>query len=472
MDESAAPLAAAWFAAQAAHRRPLQIPGHKNRYSAPTSDDALGADLLRPLVRDDIPLQGGVDDNAFSNRYLEQAEARWSAAVQADHSRFVVGGSTQGNIAALAAVTRPGEPVAVDRTSHRSTQSALVISGARPQWVFPQIHPEFGLPIGVSSTLDIPSGVTALFVTSPSYVGTLSDVAGLADASHRVGIPLVVDQAWGAHLGFIDGMGASALGADVVVTSVHKTLMGYSQTAVVTMIEGLVARQHVDRCVDLVQTTSPSGTLLASIDATRAVLEHDKGVAIERLIESVASMRRRLARIPGLVVLNDEIALMDPFKVTLWLPRTGASGFRIGADLTNLGHSPEAADRDTVVLTMTLLDEPEFFEEATAILTGLVEKYRGESREPAPAELWSIEPEVVISPRDAFFAKRRRIALADAAGEVSAEQFCPYPPGVPLLAPGERVTAETISAITRAGEIGRVAYSSDPSLRTIEVVDA
>jgi lysine decarboxylase len=125
------PLLDAWFAARKKNRRPLQIPGHKNRYAH--GEDALGADLLGPLLRDDVPLQGGVDDNAYSHRYLEQAEALWSSAVGADQARFLVGGSSQGNIAALSAVSHLGRPVAIDRTSHRSAQAALVISGARPE---------------------------------------------------------------------------------------------------------------------------------------------------------------------------------------------------------------------------------------------------------------------------------------------------------------------------------------------------
>ncbi len=470
---SQAPLVTAWQEAMAAGRRPLQIPGHKNRYSADAP--ALGDDLLRALVRDDIPLQGGVDDNAFSHRYLEQAESLWAKAVGADHCRFLVGGSSQGNIAALSAVTHPGRPVAVDRTSHRSTHAALVITGARPVWVYPDIHPEFGLPMGVPATaLDaIDSDVSALFVTSPSYVGTLCDVESLARAAHDRGVPLVVDQAWGAHLGFMPARGAIAQGADVSVTSVHKTLMGFSQSAVISMRGELVASSHLDRCVDLVATTSPSGTLLASIDASRAVMERDGAAALDRTVDLVRRMRRRLAGVRGLVVLDDGTieADLDPFKVTLWLPGTGVSGVDLNDRLWSLGHGPESADRDSLVLTMSLLDEPEFVDTVTDALISLIEEHRGEARTGVSSAVWAVEPEVVLTPREAFFARRGRVRLTDAIGEVSAEQFCPYPPGIPLLAPGERVTAEAVGAIAAAGLVGRVAYNSDPSLETIEIVD-
>ncbi|MDQ5973199.1 MAG: Decarboxylase [Actinomycetota bacterium] len=467
------PLADAWRQAMALRRRPLQIPGHKNRYA--TDEPALGDDLLRAMVRDDIPLQGGVDDNAFSHHYLEQAEELWAAAVGADHCRFLVGGSSQGNIAALSTVTHPGQPVAVDRTSHRSTHAALVITGARPVWVYPDLDPEFRLPIGIpAGDLErLTEPVTALFVTSPSYVGSLCDVPSLAAAAHVRGIPLVVDQAWGAHLGFLPGRGAIALGADVSVTSVHKALMGYSQTAVISMRHGLVDPRHLNRCVDLVATTSPSGTLMSSIDATRAVMERDGAAALDRTIELVLTMRRRLAAVPGLVILDDENVPngVDPFKVTLWLPRTGVSGIDLNARLWDLGHGPETADRDTLVLTITLLDEPEFVSHVTDVIIGLIEELRGDPRPGISAAVWALEPEVVVTPREAFFASRRRIDLADAVGEVSAEQFCPYPPGVPLIAPGERVTQAAVDALAVAARVGRVAYNSDPTMRTIEIVD-
>jgi lysine decarboxylase len=468
-----APLLAAWFAARAEARRPMQIPGHKNRYAH--GDDAFAADLIGPLVRDDMALQGGVDDNAFTHRYLEQAEALWSRAVGADHARFLVGGSSQGNIAALCAIARPDRDVVVDRTSHRSAHAGLVISGGRPVWIHPDLHPEFGVPVGVppSALTAVPGDATGVFVTSPSYVGTLSDVRGLAAVAHAHGLPLVVDQAWAAGLGFLPGRGAIEQGADLCVTSVHKALLGYSQTAVVTLRSGLVEVAQLDRSVDLTSTTSESGTLLASIDATRAALARDGGRALERTMAAAATMRHTLAGVRGLVVLDDTLIPggMDPFKVTLWLPRTGVDGVALGARLTELGHSPESADHDTVVMTVTLADDDAFLADMAGIVIALIDSLRGEPRPPAAAAVWSVDPEVVVTPREAFFARRRRIPLAQSVGEVSAEQFTPYPPGVPLLAPGERITAEVVAAVAAAGRVGRVAYSSDRTLATVEVVD-
>ena len=470
---SRTPLVDAWRRARALNRHPFQIPGHKGRYAV--GDAAIGADLLAALVRDDIPLQGGVDDNAYSTHVLEGAEALWAAAVGADHSRFLVGGSSQGNIAALCAVATPGVPIAVDRTSHRSVLAGLVVSGARPVWIRPRLHPEFGLPVGMATAAlsGLDDAISAVYVTSPSYVGTLSPVGELAAEAHRRGIAFVVDQAWGAHLEFLPGRGALASGADLSVVSVHKALMGYSQTAVISLRGGLIDRARVDRGVDLTSTTSPSGTLLASIDATREVMEREGADALARTIDAVAHVRRLLSRVSGLVVLDDDNAgcAVDPTKVTLLLPGTGASGVDVGAALWELGHGPESADDDSVVVSFTVADDEEFILGAADVIAGIVAANRSEPRGFAPSAVWDTEPDVVLSPREAYFAPRRRLRLDNAVGQVSAEQFCPYPPGVPLLAPGESVTAEIVEAIRAAGRVGRVAYCSDPTLETIEVVE-
>jgi arginine decarboxylase len=476
MAQDETPLLDAWRRAQRSGKRPMQIPGHKMRYTLDRKGWA--ADLIGDTVRDDIVMQGGVDDNAYSHDYLGKAEALWAQQVGADASRFLVGGSSQGNITAVGMVADRGVPIAIDRTSHRSTQAALVISGAVPVWIYPRLHPEFHLPIGMDpeAIRRVPEDVNGFFATSPSYIGTMSDVASLARAAHDRGQVLIVDQAWGAHLDFLPEGGAVRNGADISVTSVHKALTGYSQTAVVSIREGrgFVDRSTLDRWVDLTTTTSPSGTLLASIDATRAAMARGGRERLELLMESVAQARRRLAAVPGLIVLDDANAgcRVDPMKLTLILPGTGVDGTALGNALFDLGHGPESSDRDTIVFTASVADEPEWILAFTDLLIGLIESMRQPGRPMAPLAVWRVEPEVVVTPREAFFADRRRIPLRDAVGEVSAEQFCPYPPGVPLLAPGERVTAETIEAIQTAGKVGRVAYSSDPTLETIEVIDA
>ena len=468
------PLVDAVLQARQRGLRPMQIPGHKYRYVA-DGEQAFGGELLNSLVRDDVALQGGADDNAYSGGHLIAAEKLYADAIGAEHTRFLVGGSSQGNIAAFLAIGGDDVPVVVDRTSHRSALAGLILSGSRPVWVMPSIHPEFGIPNGMDfqTVVHHADSAAAVFVTSPAYVGTLSNIAALARECHARQIPLVIDQAWGAHLDFgVRGV-PSALrsGADLVITSIHKALLGYSQTATISSRGNLIDAQKLDRAVDLTATTSPSATLLASIDATRAVMEVDGLAELERVTEIVGEAHRRLARIPGVVVLNLEPDLyLDPLKITLWLPRTGFTGTEIAQVLWESGVGVETADSDTLVMSCVVGDTAEHIDFACRIIEHVL---GGESRSPRPsmpAAVWRIEPDVVMTPRQAAFAARERVELALSVGRISAEQFCPYPPGVPIIGPGERITQEIIDGIAVAAGVGRVAYSSDPTLRTIQVV--
>jgi lysine decarboxylase len=466
-----APLLDAWRAAKAREGHSMQIPGHKMRYGKSASDP-FAPDLLDEVIRDDIPLQGGADDNVFSGRVLEKAEALWAEAIEADHARFLLGGSTQGNIAALTSVVAPGVTICIDRTSHRSAHAGLVTSGADPCWILPRIHPDFGVPIGVhAGDIDM-SGAYALFVTSPAYVGTMTNIRALADLCHAQDSVLIVDQAWGAHLDFLPGRGAHAHGADVVTTSVHKALTGYSQTAVTSLKGSRVLPSTLTHGVDLTATTSPSATLLASIEATRLAMQRDGSARLALMSEAVHDARMALSRIAGVVALTDELlgCEMDPLKLTLFVPETGTTGARIAAELWQRGVGVEAADADTLIMTVTIADDPDTLADVVSLLEGVIESQRGPARSPAPAATWQIQPDVVMTPRAAYFAHRRRMPLRDAVGHVSTEQFCPYPPGVPLLAPGERVTEEVVEAIGAAGRMTRMAYCSDPTAKTIEVV--
>ena len=474
MTESPTPLVDAVRRTRAEMRHPLLVPGHKYRYAQDPT--AFGFAFLHDLVRDDVGLQGGADDLAMTGQVLQKAEALYALAIGADHTRFVVGGSSQANISAMLTIATPGRSIAVDRTSHRSALAGLVLTGAVPEWIFPAVHPDFGVPIGITadSVRALDSAVTAVWVTSPSYVGTISDVAQLAQATHDRDAILMVDQAWGAHLDYLPNRGAIALGADIAVTSIHKALMGYSATAIVSGHGPRIDEHRLDRSVDTTATTSPSATLLASIDATRHVMITEGAGALERTATAVAEARDLLRGVRGLVVIDEATVgvPVDPNKITLWLPPTGISGTTLFDALWTRGYCVEAADSDTVVMTFSPVDEPEWILEIGLLVKTLIEAMSGVPRRPTPAATWQVRPEVVITPRDAMFAARRRIPMEQAVGEISAEQFCPYPPGVPLLGPGERVTAELVEDIRIAGTLGRVAYCSDPTLATIEVVDS
>ena len=352
----------------------------------------------------------------------------------------------------------------------------LVLAGLEPVWVRPEVDPAHGLPLGVTAAsleaaLASAPHARAVFVGDPSYVGTVGDVGSLAEVAHRHGIPLVVDAAWGAHLGFHPALPPHALaaGADALVTSAHKALPAWSQGAIVLARSRRISRSRLDAGVEATATTSPSGAILASIDAARALLQRDGRDLLDEVISAVAAARRRLERVAGLVVLDGPT--IDPTRLVLVLPGTGADGNAVEADLLAAGMPVEMADRDTIVAMVTLADTRRGIEDLTLALVEAVERHRGPARPVVSAGVWSVDPVTVTSPREAFFAPRESVPVERAVGRVCAELVAPYPPGIPVLAPGEEVTVEAVDALRAARAAGsRIAYAADPTVRTLDVV--
>lgn len=462
-----APLFAAYLAGLERRERlghSFTTPGHKGSRR-----------LTGAAVRGDLGLSGGVDTVKLSNGYLEQAERLAARLWGADSCRFSVGGSTHGNQALALAVGKPGDEVVVSRTLHRSMLLGLVLADLRPIWVRPEIDAASGLPGGldpaaVAKALADHPEARAVFIGEPSYVGTFSDVSEHARVAHAAGVPLVLDAAWAAHFGFHPDLPPHPLsaGADAMVTSAHKVLPSYSQAALVLAKHDRIDAGRLARGFESTYTTSPSGQILASIDAARALLERDGPDLITTMLESVARARRRLAQVPGLLVLDGEG--VDPAKLVVVLSGTGAHGVVVESDMIALGMPLEMADRDTLVALVTLADTPQQVDELVEALTSVIERHRSEPRPIATAG-WTIEPEAAMSPRQAFFSDSEAVPVAAAIGRISAELVAPYPPGVPVLAPGELVSNEAVTALSSAKHEGvRIAYAADASLATLRVV--
>jgi arginine decarboxylase len=284
-------------------------------------------------------------------------------------------------------------------------------------------------------------------------------------------VPLIVDAAWAAYLGFHPDLPphAIAAGADALVTSAHKTLPAYSQGALLLARTERLDVARLDRAFEATHTTSPAGAILASIDAARALLARDGTRLCARLLRGVAAARRRLREVPGVDVLDGPG--VDPAKLVVLLAGTGANGNLVEADLIAAGMPVEMGDRDTLIAIPSIADDEEQIAAFTKTLIASIEGRRGVPRRPAAAAAWTVRPQTVLAPREAFFAPNETVAASAAVGRISAELVAPYPPGVPVLAPGELITAEALAALREvAADGGRIAYAADPSLATFQVV--
>lgn len=463
-----APLFAAWRRFVEADTAPFAIPGHKRK--AHELDPMLGR-----LLDADVPLYGGAD-NTKPTGILADAERRAALLWGADHCRFTTQGSTHANQVMVRGVCAPGDTVLVTRNCHRSVLSGLALANARPVWLPVAADPATGVPLGVQvptleRTLAEHPEATAVFLTDPSYQGTLGPLGDLVDLAHAADLTVVVDQAWGAHLGLAHGLPRNAIqhGADAMVTSAHKMLPAFSQAAVILTQGDRIDEARIQRAYDSTLTTSPSAAIMASIDAARAWVGSGSGrAAIARTTDLVINTRDELRAAGFSVPGADDFpgAQFDPMKLVVHFTG-GGSGLAAEEELLLRGIPLEMADRDAIVAQVGLLDD-----EATMrrLIDGIV---AGAGSEPArPVVVPDVPlPPTALTPGEAFAASYETVPADMAVGRVSAELIAPYPPGVAVIVPGEVVTAESMAALLTARDAGnRIAYAADPSLATLQVV--
>jgi arginine decarboxylase len=464
----------------------FHVPGHKAGNGADLGvRTAIGWQTLKLDIPQDIY---GVDLGESPTPY-ERAEQLAAEAYGAARSWFLTNGASQGNHALCLALAPLGAPVVVQRNAHASVIDGLVLSGGLPTWVPPEYEPELGMAHGVTpqslkAALDATPDARAAFVVSPTYYGMAADVEGCAEVAHAAGVPLVVDQSWGPHFGFHRELPPNALhvGADAMLTSVHKIAGSLTQSALLHVSDsGRIDPDSVARTLRLMRSTSPSSLLMLSLDgARRQLVLHG-----EALLSGTIAASRRTAeaidQIAGCRVVGDEeigrpgVAARDPLRIVIDVRGTGATGYEMAAALrSNFDTQVELATQATIVLVLGLDEMVRELERFVHDLTSIVEHMErpGEIEEVTLAS-GTFENEVVVAPREAFLGASEVLAVDDSIGRVSAESIAGYPPGIPVLLPGERITADVIEYLRSLKAVGaRLHGASDPDFQTICVMPA
>jgi lysine decarboxylase len=357
----------------------------------------------------------------------------------------------------------------------------------RPSFVAPELDPELGIahgltPESLAAALDATPDAVAALVVSPTYFGACADIAALAEVAHERGLPLVVDEAWGAHLHFHPALPADALasGADLVTSSTHKIVGSLTQAAMLHLGRGgRIDAAVVDRCVSLVETTSPSGLLSGSLDAARRQAYVHGAELLGETLAAIATTRAAIAQIPGLAVLDENmvgrpgIAGWDPLRLAIDVRGTGSTGYRLAKAAFYASGIDLELYSENVVVAIFGLGEPAAStgERLVAGLRHAVDELEAESGAPdeklAPPPPWG---ELVKTPREAFLGPQEVIPFDAAAGRIAAEGLAAYPPGIPNVLPGERLTAETLDYIRESvAHGGYVRGGSDRELKTLRV---
>jgi lysine decarboxylase len=465
----------------------FHVPGHKGGAGAdPGLIEAIGKRALEM----DIPalIQGidaGQEPTPFQQAQLLAAEA-WSA----QRTWFVTGGASQCNHVICMALAHLGDSVVVQRNCHSSTIDGLVLSGLRPTFVAPELDPALRIahtvtPEVLDAALAATPDAVAALVVSPTYFGAVADVRGLADVAHRRGIPLVVDEAWGAHLAFSDELPQHALtlGADVVVSSTHKIVGSLTQSAMLHLgREGLGKLDELllDRCVTLVESTSPSSLLSGSLDAARRHAATHGPELLSETLRALRETREAIRAIPGLDVLDERLAgapgvhAWDPLRLSIDVRGTGWTGYDLDPVLREIDDIHLELFGENVIVALFGMGErasprgERLVRALQAALDRLGSEPNRRQESFAPPPPWG---ELVMSPRDAFLGPQEVVSAADAVGRVAAESLAAYPPGVPNVLPGERLTGPTLDYVQRAlSHGGSLRGASDRGLSTIRVV--
>ena len=465
----------------------LHVPGHKGGQGAdPGLMEAIGE---RALSMDIPALTHGIDVGLDPTPF-EQAQRLAAEAWGAKRAWFLINGASQGNLAAGLALAHRGTEVVVQRNAHSSTIDSLVLSGMRPTFAAPALDAELGLAHcltaqTLAAALESTPGAVGALVISPTYFGAVADIRGLAEVAHARGVPLIVDEAWGAHMAFHEALPEHALaaGADLVVSSTHKIVGSLTQSAMLHLGHGagaMIGEDTVDRAVTLTESTSPNSLLCASLDAARRQAAVHGRELLERTMATLAVAREQIRSIEGLDVLDDRLAgrpgvfAYDPLRLAVDVRGVAASGYELAPLLREIDDINLELYGQNVLVAVFGMGE-RGLGEAPRLVAALREAVRRVGLEPegssasfAAAPPWG---ELVMTPREAYLGAQEVVPAAEAVGRIAAESLATYPPGIPNVLPGERLSAETLAYVQRTLELGgSVRGASDRLLHTVRVV--
>ncbi len=459
----------------------FHTPGHKNGRGV---DRRLRDFTGKNMYYMDVTVFPEVDSLHDPQGPIKKAQQLMAMAYGVEHSFFLVNGSSVGNMSMLMSACRPGDSVIISRNAHKSTMAGVILSGVWPIWIQPRVDQNLDIlfdssPEQIEEALRLFPEAKAVFVTSPTYNGVTADLVKIAAICRSRGKILLVDEAHGAHLKFHKDLPVSAVeaGADMCVQSTHKILSALSQGSVLHVQSDLVDINRVRRTVSMLQTTSPNYLILASLDAARrqAVLEGER--LLERVLRQAESARKRIGQMKNIFTFSrkDIVARgydLDATKLTLNVTRTGLSGYEIEDILSQKYNlQVDAADLFNMIAIMGIGSDKSDVDRLVSALEEIDARYRGEAQNWV-LQIPELTTEMVMNPRDVFLLhKAKRVALSKAVGQIAAQTLTPYPPGIPVLIPGERITQEIVDYLADLAEKDiRVVGQEGEALRTIKVV--
>jgi len=459
----------------------FHTPGHKNGKGI---DPVLKEVTGDGLYKFDVTVFDEVDSLHDPVGPIKKAEELMAEAYGVKHSLFLVNGTSVGNIAMFLSACDPGDSIIVSRSSHKSIMGGIILSGVWPIWLQPTIDQNLDIIFNstyeeIKQALEMYPEARAVFLTSPTYNGVATEVKKIADLCHRKGKILLVDEAHGPHLKFNDKLPMSAVdaGADLCVQSTHKILSALSQGSVLHHNSKLVDINRVKKIVSMLQTTSPQYLTLASIDlARRQAVLHGKEM-FDKVIEAAEWARKEInEKIPNMRCLTkadikDRNFDLDLTKLTINVTKTGLSGYEVDEILAKKYNiQVDCSDTFNLIAIMGIGSDMGDVQKLVSALKEISKKYKGTQKNWI-LKIPSLATEMVMTPREVFLSHDiKKIPLAKSVGHVSAQVLTPYPPGIPVVIPGERISKEICDYLVEMASKGiRISGQEGDVLKMVKV---
>ncbi len=457
----------------------FDVPGHKQGKGHKALVDAFGQKCVSMDLNSSKPL----DNLTHPTGVIKEAEELAAEAFGASHAFLILNGTTAAVQNMIFAVCRSGDKIIMPRNVHKSAINAMVICGAEPVYVNPGVNPEFGISLGMSAA-DVEKAVRenpdakAVFINNPTYYGVCSDLAELVKIAHRAGMYALVDEAHGTHLYFGDGLPLCAMkaGADMSAVSIHKTGGSLTQSSLLLLGKNADA-EAMRQTINLTQSTSGSYLLMASLDIARKNLSINGREIFSKVLSLAGYARQEVNKLGGFhafgrdIINGSTVYGFDETKLSIHTRAVGLAGIEVYDILRDeFGIQIEFGDIGNILAIISVGDRELEIERLLGALSEIKRRFAKEPMNMLDHEY--IDPIVAMSPRKAFYADKRSTAIRESAGLISAELVMAYPPGIPILAPGERITAEIIDYVRYAKEKGCVMTGTkDMDMKNIEVVE-
>ena len=455
-------------------------PGHKRGQGINQSLQIL---LGKQVFQADLPELPELDNLFAPKDVIAEAQELAALAFGATQTWFLVNGSSCGIIASIVAICGMGEKIILPRNVHTSAIAGLILSGAIPIFIEPEYAPVKDLvysitPTALEQILQQHPDAKAVMLLYPTYQGICGDISAITEITHQYNIPLLVDEAHGAHFAFHPDLPPSALsaGADLTIQSTHKVLGAMTQAAMLHIQGDRIDPLKISKALQLLQSTSPSYLLLASLDAARQQMALEGKKLLTETIQLAEQARNRLTEIAGISVLEflpqAGFTYLDRTRLTVDVSQLGLTGFEADEILhQQLGVTCELPLPKQLTFIITFGNTQEDIDK-------LIQAFNTLSQSPLSSPAFPASPSLpssplTISPREAFFSATETLPIQQSINRICGELICPYPPGIPVLMPGETITPEAIDYLQQVLALGgTITGCSDPSLKTIQVINS